>query len=134
LKIFTLVHVLPIAFNCTCNCLSNFLFHVISLLPNSIISLKVQCHFHLDPWFFICSLGPLTIKLLICPLIWSISAFTITRFFFHFGSLFWISSIKLLIHPIKPPKKQIKSPNFNLFQLKPKLTDFPCNHVLNKIS
>jgi len=42
-----------------------------------------------------------------------------------------------LIHLIKPPKKPIKSLNFNLFQLTPKLTqktDFSCNQVVNKIN
>ena len=50
---------------------------------------------------------------------------------------FNILTIKPLIHQIKPPKKPIKSMDFNLFQLTPKLTlktDFLSNQVLNKIN
>jgi hypothetical protein len=50
---------------------------------------------------------------------------------------FNIFTIKSLIHPINPPKTPMKSPNFNLFHLTPKLTpkiDFPYNQVLCKIN
>ena len=49
----------------------------------------------------------------------------------------YILIIKPLICLIKPPKKPIKSLEFTLFQLSPKLTpkiDFPCNKALNKIN
>jgi hypothetical protein len=55
----------------------------------------------------------------------------------NFASNYNILITKPLICLIKAPKKPIKSPDFNLFQLTSKLTpktNFPYNQVLNKIN
>jgi hypothetical protein len=135
----SLVYVLPIALNCTHNCLIEFSFHLILSLPSSIVNPKVDRMFHFILWLWNCAFWPSIEKqtsnflnfpynlINVNPCIHaSFSVWSLVLDFFNqvpnCPSNFNIYVIKPLIRPNYLFKIVIQPLNFNFFKLKPKMT------------
>jgi len=109
---FKLVFFLPIAFNCTHDCLSTFIFMQFHPCQNSIAKPKVYNLFQLDPWFFIYENWPLINKQTFNLLNFTPGLINLDPYI-NVPSLVWPLALDLF--------NQVSncSPNFNIYSIKP---------------